>query len=552
MYRKLPDHRKSLVIRQWLAGVQRDKIAGDDGISAGAVTNVVNEWRRGLGEGVIDDLRELGVTLRNSGITPAQCALGHRTAMLISKLGVKEEELDSFILDLYNRLTDFGLSPENIAFHIKDLLEFSRANSDIAVPLSQITEYIQQKADEKKKLEEQIQTLKSQVKTLSEEKSNSEYRRNSALYEEHMTNGELKSYSDLKGELGQYGIPIYDIPKFAKAVKGLSHKGYGVDKIITEYSEYNAFKDEYFSYKAQILELENKCSQLQGSTNYYTQRLSIIDNLQSIGFGFKELKSLWHTIVEVSDANNISREDAVKRFFKEIEDHYDDILGFKLRKHELEAEVNDLGRQKLKLVAYLNAFRKFGGPFEKLLGIMNSTSPEEVNLLIDKLHRVGGVRTAIEILSNKLTLSVRHETNALLNTNTNNNKNDGDGNNSKTEKSITSESAHLSITYQENSSTGQLASDKIAGLSIDDRIQDDNCGNENGKEKQKERKIFAQDDHDPSFKHQINDLVKWLPSSLKGDNGIENKDKQVQNNDSLANIFSYTSIQQQSKRSDSL
>jgi DNA repair exonuclease SbcCD ATPase subunit len=148
-----------------------------------------------LGEKVIDDLRELGVTLRKSGITPAQCALGHRTAMLISKLGVKEEELDSFTLDLYDRLIDLGLSPENIAFHIKDLLEFSRANSDIVVPLSQITEHIQQKTDEKKKLEQEIQTLKDQIKTLNEDKSNSEQRRNSALYQEHTTDAELRTWS---------------------------------------------------------------------------------------------------------------------------------------------------------------------------------------------------------------------------------------------------------------------------------------------------------------------------------------------------------------------
>jgi len=238
MYRKLPDYLKSLVIRQWLLGVPRDKIAGDSGWSAGAVINVVNEWRRGLGEKVIDDLRELGVTLRKSGITPAQCALGHRTAMLISKLGVKEEELDSFTLDLYDRLIDLGLSPENIAFHIKDLLEFSTANSDIVVPLSQITEHIQQKIDEKKKLEQEIQTLKDQIKTLNEEKANSEQRRNSALYQEHTTDAELRSYSDLKRELGHYGIPIYDISKFGKAVKGLSYKGYDADEIIVEYSEY--------------------------------------------------------------------------------------------------------------------------------------------------------------------------------------------------------------------------------------------------------------------------------------------------------------------------
>jgi hypothetical protein len=135
---------------QWLEGVQRDKIAANNGLSAGAVTNVVNEWRRGLGATVIDDLRELGVTFRKAGITPAQCALGFRTTMLISKLGVREEELDSFISNLA-RSIDLGLSSENIAFHIKDLLEFSKTNSSrnnsssIVVPLSQISEFIQKR-----------------------------------------------------------------------------------------------------------------------------------------------------------------------------------------------------------------------------------------------------------------------------------------------------------------------------------------------------------------------------------------------------------------------
>ena len=91
MYGKLPVYMRSLVIRQWLEGVQRDKIAGNNGLSAGAVTNMINEWRRGLGPAVIDDLRELGVIFRKAGITPAQCALGFRTGMLISKLGVNEE-----------------------------------------------------------------------------------------------------------------------------------------------------------------------------------------------------------------------------------------------------------------------------------------------------------------------------------------------------------------------------------------------------------------------------------------------------------------------------
>ena len=90
MSSKIPAYIKSLVIQQWLQGVQRDLIAANNGVSAGAVTNVVNEWRRGLGSAIIDDLRELGVTFRKVGITPAQCALGFRIAMMIAKLGVKK------------------------------------------------------------------------------------------------------------------------------------------------------------------------------------------------------------------------------------------------------------------------------------------------------------------------------------------------------------------------------------------------------------------------------------------------------------------------------
>ena len=72
MHTKLPNNLKSLVIQQWLKGVQRDKIAGDNGLSAGAVTNIVNEWRDALGFSAADDLRELAVTLRKIGITAAR------------------------------------------------------------------------------------------------------------------------------------------------------------------------------------------------------------------------------------------------------------------------------------------------------------------------------------------------------------------------------------------------------------------------------------------------------------------------------------------------
>jgi hypothetical protein len=66
-------------------------------------------------------------------------------------------------------------------------------------------------------------------------------------------------------------------------------------------------------YQERIPSLKINMNELEERMNFYKQRLALIDELQAIGFGPKELKALWHTIIETSDANNISRESAVKK-----------------------------------------------------------------------------------------------------------------------------------------------------------------------------------------------------------------------------------------------
>src|SRR5919108_4157702 len=176
---KLPDNVKSLVIQQWLKGEQRDKIAANNGLSAGAVTNIVNNWRQYLGFASADELRDLAVTLNKIGISPAQCAVGFRVAMMMNRLGVKEDSFESFMSDVYNRSKNLGLTPENIAFYLTDLLEFSKS-----IPISEISRYIDQKTQEKKKLEEEIESLKEQKADLEAQKSVAEELRDIALQNE--------------------------------------------------------------------------------------------------------------------------------------------------------------------------------------------------------------------------------------------------------------------------------------------------------------------------------------------------------------------------------
>ncbi len=78
---------KTLVIQQWLQGKPRNDIAAENGVSSGAVTNIVNEWRLKPGLAAADELRELAVTMKKVGITAAQCALGFRIATAMLRIG---------------------------------------------------------------------------------------------------------------------------------------------------------------------------------------------------------------------------------------------------------------------------------------------------------------------------------------------------------------------------------------------------------------------------------------------------------------------------------
>jgi septation ring formation regulator EzrA len=63
------------------------------------------------------------------------------------------------------------------------------------------------------------------------------------------------------------------------------------------------------------------------------------NELQAMGFGLKELKLLRNTINETAEANKILADQAQQKFYKDIEEQYDDKLGFESQLNKLRAEI---------------------------------------------------------------------------------------------------------------------------------------------------------------------------------------------------------------------
>ncbi len=161
-----------------------------------------------------------------------------------------------------------------------------------------------------------------------------------------MTNGDLKSYSDLKQELGRYGVPIHDIPKFAKVIRETSQKNYDVGKVIEEYSDLESARNNYMQYKASITDLQMKCSylsqeysNLKQSVDFCKQELSLYHELESAGIVLEKLKLLSNSIKDIAKANNMPEDQAQQKFYKDVEEQYDSILGFKSQLNKLRSEI---------------------------------------------------------------------------------------------------------------------------------------------------------------------------------------------------------------------
>jgi regulator of replication initiation timing len=380
---KIPDSLKSGVIQQWLNGIERDKIAFGHGLSAGAVTNIVNEWRHSIDFPVADELRELAVTLKKIGITPGQCAIGCRVSMMMNRVGVGNDQLQSFLSDVYRRSVDLGLTPQNIAPYLRDLLEFSNT-----LVFSQIPAYLEQKKQEKDQLEKKVQELKEDTERLQLEKSDSENILKMAMTDYKTTTEQLEWYSELREGLDKYGIPVNDVSHLAKVIDGVTALGYDPVKITNQISNLEVLRIEYKSYQSWIPTAKNELegldqtrSALEQLIQSHRQTLSIYNELESFGFGLKELKILYHAVDEISIANKISIGDGVKKFLKDVDDNYDDLLGFASKVEELSSEITRLTQQLNGLRVQLSVHPLVGPALLRL--VQNGLNEEQIIAIAD-------------------------------------------------------------------------------------------------------------------------------------------------------------------------
>src|SRR5207245_499267 len=96
----IPDEIRNRAIKQWLSGDTRAKIASDNNIGEGSVTNIVSDFNKGLAVSEFGSIREFVVESRKRGLTLSDLGPSLRLYNYVKKLGANQDQIESFIANL--------------------------------------------------------------------------------------------------------------------------------------------------------------------------------------------------------------------------------------------------------------------------------------------------------------------------------------------------------------------------------------------------------------------------------------------------------------------
>jgi hypothetical protein len=137
------------VIREWLSGNTRNEIASKNKIGAGTVSNIINEWKKGVDDSEYESIRELAVFSNKEAMTLSDMAENVRLNNYIRKSGVNLEQIESLIANIAN-----SQEPQKLVDIANQIAQMSTSES---IPLNKMTDYIKQQKEEKQRLEKEIQ-----------------------------------------------------------------------------------------------------------------------------------------------------------------------------------------------------------------------------------------------------------------------------------------------------------------------------------------------------------------------------------------------------------
>jgi hypothetical protein len=229
MGRKIPRPIRLQVIRAWLDGKSRDKIAQELGISSGAVSGIIEDCRKD--DPQFDLLREVAVKLKNQNLDIQSFAPLVRLYEVLREKGLLTNGQESLDM-MQNRIEALIVALEVFCFKehlsVEDLVSrvTNRYNTadNLGIPIQRFPSYITE--------------LKDRIDTLTKEMDRIEANKQAALRDYGMTLELLREYNENKPFLRQ-------IQKYERQLANAIEEKRECQQELKREKSWNKFEEEY-------------------------------------------------------------------------------------------------------------------------------------------------------------------------------------------------------------------------------------------------------------------------------------------------------------------
>jgi hypothetical protein len=250
---------KRKVIQQWLSGEARAKIAIDNNIGEGTVSDTVSEFKIGFDAAEFESSRELALAAKKQGLNLADLASNFRLHNFIKKSGAAQEGIESFIVNVSNS----NLPPEEVVEYVNQLYAISKEQS---IPLDQVPNYIKERVEQKQKIDEDVKAAES------------------LLQSKNVSMQAINEHLQLNEKLKEHGLSTYNIDELLNLVLNAKRYGFDAKKIVGKLRSIQRLEKKE-------KRLENNCTILSNLLDKHKETVPLAELIEAMHIGKSELIS---------------------------------------------------------------------------------------------------------------------------------------------------------------------------------------------------------------------------------------------------------------------
>ena len=324
---------KKQVIVQYLQGVSRDRIAADNGVGTGTVSNIIDEWKRGVQDSDYETVRELAIHCKKEGVNLGDFMSALRIKNHIQQTGADEEQVEQFI-------TRCAASQDP-----QKLVDALDKIGHIDVPLEELEEHIKLKQAEKETLLHEINEALAIIDSVNVDKQT------------------IKDYGELRNEMGKYHLE--DPKKFLNVIRNLKKYKYDDKKIVAEFSTIRSMKKER-------IEIQNDRRRLEDQIIKVKDVLPLAEQIMRLKVGIVEMLAFHSAVYEKADMEKIPLDAAAYRIAEDIR-YYRQLGGLKQEQNKATQQIcmlNAFAANKQQAIMALFRLQSMGITEDQILNVV--------------------------------------------------------------------------------------------------------------------------------------------------------------------------------------